>query len=143
MGRPRYETQADRNREAAVAERFASNYNQMVVTKLPKGHRADYLANSKGTDVAYIEIKTRTCNSTTYDTYHVSKDKLQSLQKIAEKDGLRALLLVQWRDKAGWIEVGNFLANATFKRGGRWDRNDPFDVEEMAEVDISLFKFIR
>lgn len=143
MPRPRYETESDRRRESKVAERFASNFNDVTVEKMPHGDRADFLVMRNGKKSAYMEIKTRTCTSRQYATYHVSKDKLTSLAKQAQKDSIAALLLVQWRDRLGYISVKKFLDNASYRQGGRWDRNDPFDVEEMAEVDINLFTFLN
>lgn len=140
--RPRYETAADRTREAGAMQRFVSAFQNVTAEKLSQGHRADFLAVDGNNRKAYVEVKTRTCTSGQYETYHVSHDKLKSLLALAEKDGYDAVLLVQWKDKTGYIPVKRYLANATFKQGGRWDRKDKFDVEEMAEVPISLFKFI-
>lgn len=142
MTRPRYETAADRKRESGVGKKFADAFVDMTVVKLEHGHRADFLATDRNGKKAYIEVKTRTCTSDHYPTYHVSSDKLRSLLRLAEKDGHDALLLVQWRDRLGYIPVKTFLSNATFKTGGRWDRGDEYDVEEMAEIPIRYFKFI-
>lgn len=140
--RPRYETEADRQREATVGQRFAAAFNDLTMEKLPHGHDADFLATDKNGKTALVEVKTRTCTSTTYPTYHVSKDKLSRLLRNAEKGGHDALLLVQWRDRLGYISVKTYLANATFKEGGRWDRGDKHDVEVMADIAIRHFKFI-
>ena len=141
MTRPRYETAEDRVREAEAAQKFA-DVMLLDVKKLEAGHRADFAVLDNGVEIGYLEVKTRTCNSTTYKTYHVSKDKLDALLALAKKENKRAALIVQWQDRAGFIGVGKFLSNATFKKGGRWDRGDKFDVEQMAEVDINLFQFL-
>ena len=142
MTRPRYETEADRQRESSVGERFAAALNGVTVEKLPHGHRADFLARDTKGNEAYVEVKTRRCTSRQYDTYHISYDKLKALVSLAEKDGRDALLLVQWKDTMGYVNIKKYLAHATFKKGGRWDRGDKFDVEEMAEAPISLFTFL-
>jgi len=142
MTRPQYETAADRTREGKVAAAFATAFKDVVVSKLPYGDRADFLLTQRGIDAAYIEIKTRTCTSKTYATYHVSKDKLEALRDKAAADSLAPVLVVQWKDRIGFINVNEYLAAATFKQGGRWDRNDPYDVEEMAEVAIDKFQFL-
>lgn len=143
MTRPRYETPEDRSRELVAATTLANHFTNTSIKKLPKNDRADFLLMADGVDVGYIEVKTRTCASTTYPTYHVSKDKLLALEAKAEKDGLRAMLLVSWVDRIGFIGVTRLLAEATFKQGGRWDRNDPADVEEMADIPINKFKFLN
>lgn len=143
MARPRYETAADRTRESKAAALFASHYKDLKVTKMEHGAFADFEIRKGVKLVGYMEVKTRRCPSTQYRTYHVSKMKLLTLQKTARKHGVRPVLLVQWSDKAGWIDVDTYLANATFTTGGRWDRNDPHDVEEMAEVNIKdYFRFL-
>lgn len=142
MVRPRYETQADLEREAAVIGALTRRITGAEAFKMEQGARADYRLVVNGSDVAYVEIKTRTCTSRTYATYHVSKDKLVSLRRLAEKNGVKPLLLVKWKDRIGVIGVDTYLDNATFAQGGRKDRNDPFDIEEMAEVRIEKFTFI-
>jgi hypothetical protein len=97
----------------------------------------------EGNLIGYIEIKTRTCNSNTYGTYHISKDKLLALKSLGDRENTKVALVVRWKDRIGYITVKTFLDNASFKMGGRWDRGDKFDVEEMAEVDIRrYFKFL-
>lgn len=138
--RPRYETKADKEREALVAEKFARHFEDMSVEKLADQGRADYVAYQDGEPVGYIEIKVRTCQHNQYSTYFISKKKLLALQKLAGDK--KSAVVVQWTDRAGFIPVNLFLENATFRSGGRKDRNDPLDIEEMAEVDISLFRFL-
>lgn len=140
--RPRYETQRDRDREARTASKWASAFNGVTVEKLPHGHDADFLATDSRGKEALVEIKTRTCTSTHYPTYHVSADKLKRLRKSAEAAGQDAILVVEWRDRVGYISVKTYLDNASLKEGGRWDRGDRHDVEIMAHVPIRLFKFI-
>lgn len=142
MPRPQYETEADRVREAKAVKKFTDRYLDTTAEKLEYGASADYRVINEGRPVAYIEVKTRTCTSYQYKTYHISKAKLIALTRLGERDGLRPLLLVQWKDKTGVISVKKFLDNATYTRGGRYDRNDSFDIEEMAEVDISLFTIL-
>jgi hypothetical protein len=140
--RPRYETQRDRDREATVAQKWAAAFNGVTVEKLAHGHDADFLATDSRGKEALVEIKTRTCTSTNYPTYHVSADKLRRLRKTAASAGRDALLVVQWRDRIGYISVNKFLDNCSFKEGGRWDRGDKYDVETMADIEIRHFKFI-
>lgn len=142
MARPQYETAADREREARVIERITNRVTGSTATKLEYGACADYRLDVAGTPVAYVEVKTRTCSSKTYDTYHISHSKLKSLLSLARKDGVKPLLLVQWTNGAGIIGVDTYLREATLKSGGRRDRNDPYDIEEMAEVSISKFTML-
>lgn len=143
MTRPRYETEADRSREAKVAQKWAEAIGVSSLEKLPFGSDADFLAVNGVNREALVEIKTRTCESTTYPTYHVSADKLRRLDTAAVDSGRVAILVVQWRDRIGYIGVRKYLRNCSYKKGGRWDRNDKHDVEEMADIEISHFKFIR
>ena len=142
MVRPIYETEADRKRESSAIEAFAKRYEGLTIEAMPRHHRADYKASKGDMVVAYIEVKTRTCSSKQYFTYHISKSKLDSLVRLAEGTNAIPVLLVQWTDRSGWIGVKNYLESATFKKGGRWDRGDALDVETMAEAPINLFKFL-
>lgn len=140
--RPRYETAADRSRERRTIDKWVAAFNGVTVEKLAHHADADFLATDAKGKEAYVEVKTRTCTSTHYPTYHVSADKLRRLRKNAASAGRDAILVVEWRDRVGYINVNTFLDNAAFKEGGRWDRNDRHDVEIMAHVPIRLFKFI-
>ena len=145
MTRPRYETEEDRERENGVAHRFEQYYSstktKVRFEKLEFGHRADYIIIDDDLPVMYVEIKNRTCTSQQYDTYTISKNKLLSLSKLAESENVNAVLVVQWTDQAGYIDVDRYLRSASDSVGGRYDRNDSHDEELMSNAPISLFQF--
>lgn len=142
MGRPLYETEADRVREAGAITVLEKALG-MTAEKRGAHTVADFsLHDTDGRMVGVVEVKTRTCESNTYSTYHISKKKLLGLQDLADREGIKAGLLVQWKDRTGFISIGRFLNNASFKVGGRYDRGDKADVEVMADVDIKHFTML-
>lgn len=142
MGRPLYETEADREREAKAIT-VLEKATGLSAVKRPDHTVADFSLVDDGYVVGYVEVKTRTCKSNTYSTYHISKKKLTGLMDLASRDGVKVGLLVQWKDRSGFISIGKFLNNASYKVGGRYDRGDKADIEVMADVDIKHFTMLN
>ena len=92
--------------------------------------------------VALVEIKVRTCPSTRFSTYMISSQKVRSLEEAADQAGCCGVIVVAWTDRVGWIRVNEMAGLTTFK-GGRWDRGDPLDVEEVVYVEVSRFRMLR
>lgn len=137
MVRPKYETDEDLKREWVAIDAFCDHTNSTPI-KLPIGARADYMLYRKREAKAIVEVKCRKNPISAYPTYMLSKSKYDALCDYS-KMGFYSALLVHWDDAIGYVpmpiehEIGS---------GGRWDRNDPKDVEPVVLIDIAKFKLI-
>lgn len=135
--RPLYESNDDLDREWAAVLEFCEHSKTFPI-KLPIGARADYMLCRNRDAVAVVEVKCRKNNRRTYPTYMLSKSKYDALCEYTNM-GLHAALLVSWEDDIGYVSIPTEHEVA---RGGRTDRNDPLDVEQVVLIDINKFKLI-
>jgi len=106
VNRPLYETQEDIQRETAVAAELCRAW-KCQSRKFGKAYTLDYELLRDGEVVALCEIKCRFVSWDTYDTYMISIQKIKEARHVnMEPD---------------WTE-----------QGGRTDRDDPMDIEEVA-----------
>ena len=75
MNRPLYETQADRDNEAAMADILQRRFDCRL-TKMPIKYSLDYMATRKGSAVAFIEVRQRKNPMAQYPTYMLSMYKM-------------------------------------------------------------------
>lgn len=138
-----YETAADLQREQATIERFLAHFPGATAHKLERSFHHDFaINNSDGETVLYVEVKERFCSRHRYSTYWLGESRLLRMSRVARRDGVMTLLLVQWTDALGFVDPNRALENSTISVGGRNDRNDERDVERMAAFPFSLFTFI-
>ena len=130
--RPRYETEADRERERDVLAAICLRWD-CVARKLPvDGHTLDYeLINPGGRVIA--EIKCRPHRHDYYDTYMISLGKVRA-------GGPFGLLIVQFSDGIYWLRFGDKHITGL---GGRRDRGDPADIEDVALYPVEQFRYVR
>ena len=83
-----------------------------------------------------VEVKTRKNERNRYPTYMLSKNKYDTLCG-ATSHNMDALLAVQWTDQLGVIQLPTEHIVST---GGRYDRNDPMDVEQVVLIPTVNFK---
>lgn len=138
MKRPRYETDRDLTAEHAVATRISGHLKADFI-KLPLNSRADYIFHDGNKIKAVVEIKRRTNTREKYDTYMLSRGKYDGLLNWS-KMGFNAALFVEWSDALGYIKIPAPYTEGT---GGRYDRNDPHDVESVVLISTALFKSIK
>jgi len=139
-----YETDADRQRQREAISYLARATNtQVIETERLAGWDYDMVRDS--TVVAIVEVKCRECNRSTYSTYMVSQAKAVRLREIAKAKGVAGGLLVCWKDgEIGWFRIDSTdPARWVVEQGGRIDRNDPLDIEQVVHFNISLFRFIN
>lgn len=139
--RPRYETQADRQRQRRAMEVFCGMF-QCGATATPDLAGWDYEVDRNGSTVALVEVKCRLCNHRTYPTYMVSLRKVADLRDEAARRGIDALVLVAWQDRTGFVHAHAALEHGFVMHGGRVDRGDPMDMEEMLHVPIDRFRML-
>jgi len=133
--RPVYETELNRKKELAVAQAFADHFHYDIY-RLPKFYQMDFAAYQNGQLVRWIEVKTRTCKSTDYNTYMLDFAKFEAGINIQNASQRLALLVVQWSDT---MKYWTFRPGYTIKPGGRTDRGDPDDVVPCVHIPIHQF----
>jgi hypothetical protein len=139
MMRPFYEQKEHRDSENAIAEEIA-NLKGLGHVKFPLGATVDRaLVDGEGTVKALLEIKTRTTPIAKYPTYCCSEERMATYRLIAQRLKVPALLAVRWTDATGIIDVRRAPFLRLVEQGGRFDRNDPKDIEPMIHWAINAF----
>lgn len=138
--RPRYESAEDLARERKVVDHLISQVEpDLTATKLDPNDPADYLLEAPGERWA-VEVKCRTNHRTKYPDYMISAHKLRGLSELAGRLGATGLLAVRWTDCVGTIHVEDALRVARWDIGGRRDRGDALDMEQVGFIDIGEFR---
>lgn len=138
MGRPTYETDADRKRESAVAVVVAEHFN-FIPKKCPNSYPIDYVL-VHGRDIqVWLEVKCRSHAKGDYDTYMLSAQKYSAGLRLAQATGRQFMLAVKWKDCLGILHLP---AECDPRWGGRNDRGDWQDMEPTVHFRHELFKVI-
>ena len=140
--RPTYESSDDLRNEQEIITFFAKHFNDKLnAVKIPKQYKIDYCLMIDDKITAFAEVKNRTCEKDTYDTYMLSLAKYLESIKIKKDLSLETILVVKWTDAIGYIELGRRTWPIGF--GGRIDRGDWQDKEPMIFIPISEFGLIQ
>ena len=134
--RPLYESRKDLFEESKVATKLSQLWNCNLF-KMPKTSSVDFVSIREGEAVGFVEIKNRTNKKNKYSTYMISKKKIDSAKQINKSTGLNTILVVKWADELGYVPLNKDYPE---RQGGRYDRNDPADVETVVDIDILLFR---
>lgn len=137
-GRPIYESQHDRDNEAIVQKQVEA-WARCSLTKQPYNRYLDWEAHRDNTLVALMEFKQRKNPRLQYPTYMVAHTKWMNGLRMSGDAGVPFILFVKWTDGLFYLHVREDTP-ITVASGGRWDRGDKADVEQMAYVNTSLFK---
>ena len=137
--RPKYETIKDLYNEGSIIN-YVSNAWSVNFSKLPLSYKLDYAMYRDNDLMGFCEVKRRKYNRADFETYIISLDKVMQAKKLAETTNTRAVLIVSWLDRMGWID---FEEEFTCHRGGRKDRNDWQDIEPVCHFKINKFKNIK
>ncbi len=115
--------------------------------------------------LALVEVKKRKPRYGDYSTYKLSKMKCDALMNLSEKKNVPAFLVVGWQDKVGWMYINAPKTSPAYEKywlsddrsekkslkslissgevsteaWGRYDRNDPQDIELAYEWSNSNF----
>jgi hypothetical protein len=134
--RPIYERDHDRVAQAQAVGALARATGTEAMPTPPLTFY-DYEMLRDGKPVAIVEIK---CRTKQYDPFWVSHEKMVRLHCEARQRSLAGILLVQWPDMTGWLAVDKLdYESWPTATGGRTDRDDPKDIERMAEFPLSWF----
>jgi len=132
--RPTYERGHDLNNERAALNKFCRELDCDFIS-LPKAARADSILFRDGNARIVVEVKVRNNDRLKYPTYMISQDKYIELCNWANR-GFISVLLVQWADDLGYVTIP---VEHTVSVGGRYDRGDPKDIENVVHIDIGKF----
>lgn len=135
--RPRYQRAHDIENERAALAKFCAHAKCEAV-KLPMEARADSMLVRNGKAKVIVEVKTRRNERLKYSTYMLSQDKYTALCEWESK-GFLPVLLVQWTDALGCVRVP---VEHVVSIGGRYDRGDPKDVENVVLISTDKFEVI-
>lgn len=138
MARPRYETDADLAREKAAVAVLCDALGCGAV-KLPLASRADALLHHDGEAKTIVEFKYRRTRRGAYPTYMIGRGKYDALCAWTSL-GFKAALLVEWADQLAYVMVP--IEHDTGE-GGRTDRGDEHDIEEVVFIDVDKFNTIK
>lgn len=133
--RPIYESEQDRFNEFDAINSYLSMSDspELVVRKLPKQYRADFMLFHPftGLPVKVVEVK---CRSKMWDPYNMGLAKWVSCLQLCEFLRVRFALLVKamdtgsiWVMECGWEHMS--LIEPDVKWFGRTDRGDSQDME--------------
>ena len=138
--RPTYETSEDLSKEALAIKKFIASFGEAVAfEKLPIQYKMDFCLIDDETVCTFVEVKCRTNKKTAYSTYIISMSKVV-VAKAYSDIGIKCILLVQWTDEMGWVDLSN--NEWPVKIGGRKDRGDWQDIEPVAHIPISEFNIV-
>jgi hypothetical protein len=141
--RPRYETEGDLLNEGLIACEFLCQLNtgsaQYAGQKIKEngGYVPDYriINEASGRVIGYMEIKRRNYRwnqIVDMGGLFLSLKKYEALKDAADR-GFRVAFVVQTDDLMGYYSINDCLVR--MGEGGRQDRDDPADVEQMVFFD--------
>ena len=133
-----YEKQIDLDHEKKLMEAIERKFDFTLV-KLPMKYNLDALAFKAGNAKCFFEFKKRSHISKRYPTAFVSLEKVMAANRISKTTGLTCWLCVKWLDKVGVVK---FDSHFEIGMGGRYDRNDPNDINIMAHYPIKGFTML-
>ena len=139
MGRPRYETKADRSSQDTAIQYFCRQLG-LRYEETGAGAYHDGVLYEKDDKVPafVVEYKRRNIPRTKFSTYIISAAKIRNVFETADDLNTIPLLLVEWTDGLYYHLIEDPSSYDT-KEGGRWDRGDAADVEQMAHISIDSF----
>lgn len=138
--RPVYETQNDRDNEAAVIQAVCQRWNCTAV-KSPALSGSDVYFDRGDTRLAHAEIKCRTHTFKTYPDFFISAAKLRSGLERARLARVVYVLIVRFTDGIYWAYINEAtVADWCCRPAGRDDRNDKRDKELCVFIPLKKFK---
>ena len=136
---PLYETAEDRLQEDDVSDKLQSAWHLDVWSLPLYATTGDLLLGKDGMLRAICEVKRRYNALDKYETYIISRSKLERISAMAAALNTKGLLVVQFDDVLVWHDAASALAYEA-RWGGRYDREDPNDLEIMAHIPIDSLK---
>jgi len=128
-------------------EAHLAEYLSWKMVKLAKFHMMDRVIvgrDSEGDHVrGWVELKWRTCPSTTYPTVMAAVEKTVFSYSLAEKSGLPYWFVVSYADvpdRSYWIcRITEDILKGRIANTGRTDRGREHDIQPMYLIPLDLF----
>ncbi len=140
FNRPVYENEANMANEDAVARILKSKWRGRIL-KTAKFYPFDRIVEVDGVIKAFVEIKCYTTKFRQFDSFKISMKKIEWGIDTTVNFGVKCLIVGRWVDVLAFHTVDvDFVYPLLI--GGRYDRNDPVDVEVMASIPWGKFKQI-
>ena len=137
MTRPVYETKSDRGRERKVSLELAKAWSaELLATQVLSA--CDYVMSRDGEVKALVEIKCRSNEAARYPDYMISNDKIEKIKAAARIIGALPLLVVSFTDGIYWVDLSKSIGRVDV--GGRKDRGDPSDLEQVLLISMDQFQ---
>jgi len=133
---PIYETSSDRKREANIVSILCCKWGCDAIM-LPERSIADAMLTVDQGVKALVEVK---CRGKEYDTYMISQRKINDLKMAADMFQVKSLVVVSFPDRICYFDSA--MEPDKVEQGGRTDRNDSHDVEQMNHYSVSRLKTI-
>ncbi len=142
--RKKYETAVDRKNENMVIELIKKTRPDFSFRKTSQLSLYDFdVFDVNGRQIGILEIKTRKHKFGTFNTLNISRKKIAGLIAVANAKRLNAFLCISWDDMVGALTLKKeMLISLESEKGGRVDRDDPHDIEQMLYVPIKDFTII-
>ena len=152
MTRPFNETESNRQLEGSVLKAYltARGRGKYSYITMPPGSPFDAVGISNWAGKNYtwpIEVKCRNVNHDAYGTLILSARKVYALIEAPHTIGAThgSVLLVRWNDVIGEIPMSE--AELSYMKGpvpgGRRDRGQPGDVEDVMHINISRSELMK
>lgn len=134
--RPTYQKERDEKNKEEAIDQVCLYLKGDELERLGMFSAADYMIYKKNKITHIVQLKTRNNCSFDYPTYMISHNKWKNFIALAELNECKAVLVVRWADKIGILidREPDFV-----QHGGRYDRNDPYDMESMAHFYVKNF----
>lgn len=136
--RPRYETHQDRENAARVINKIARKI-QRQVKPLSNEHPVNFALYNGGRLVKFVDVRCRRNTMWQYPTVMMSQRRLDRALQFAKQHGVALMVVVEWKDRLGYLRVDS-TDKFERKMGGRSDRMDEADIEQLYYVPVGAFK---
>lgn len=143
MNRPIYETKKDLSNERMVADLLEQKWGRRLI-KLQPRDEFDFAVVDKDVDndtiTGFVEVKCRNVATWVYPNYFISTKKIVAAHQTFQATGVPVALAVKFNDAVAYTIISD--AKYPVKIGGRYDRDDPQDVEPVSYIPVADFKII-
>jgi hypothetical protein len=140
---PLYETEADRKAEQEIADAIEKRWPQLRLEKMNPQEEIDRKVWIGSRHIGWIEIKDR--KNYTYDQLLKFGDVILDASKwhrgcAHTHAGKKTLFFIRDIHKRIFYVPVSTKTTVTLGVGGRRDRGDPYDIDNVAHIPIGAFK---
>lgn len=144
MNRPTYQTAEDLEREIEVIQYVCDTYGKKYRQLSKKNYyRVDFALLVDNRIESLVEVKCRTKPYNFFKYYTISLQKVVNLKALSLHSNIKCGLIIHF--SCGKIVAcnANDIPMNNIYIGGRYDRNDPQDIEPMVKMDMDVFVTLK